>query len=400
MTVTTTPDKKGHFGIYGGRYAAETLMPALLELEAAYLAAKRNKGFQQELTRYLRDYSGRETPLYYAKRLTEKLGGAKIYLKREDLGHTGSHKINNTVGQALLSLRMGKKRVIAETGAGQHGVATATVAALFGMECQIFMGEEDIRRQAPNVFRMQVLGAEVVPVSSGTATLKDAMNEAMRQWVARVRDTYYVIGSTAGPHPYPMMVRDFQSVIGRETKRQIRKSEGRLPDFLIACVGGGSNAMGLFYPFKDDTSVAMIGVEAAGKGIKTGEHAASIAAGRVGVLHGNKTYLLQDENGQVRDAYAIAAGLDYPGVGPEHAYFHETGRVRYVTVDDQEAIGAFIALSRYEGIIPALESAHAVAHAMQLAPKLGKTKIIVINLSGRGDKDAGIIAERTGVVKT
>jgi tryptophan synthase beta chain len=391
----TGPDKKGHFGIYGGRYAAETLMPALLELEAAYRAAKKDKGFQQELTHYLRDYSGRETPLYYARRLTEKLGGARIYLKREDLGHTGSHKINNTLGQALLALRMGKKRVIAETGAGQHGVATATVAALFGMKCQIFMGEEDIRRQAPNVFRMQVLGAEVVPVSSGTATLKDAMNEAMRQWVARVRDTYYVIGSTAGPHPYPMMVRDFQSVIGKEAKRQILKNEGRLPDFLIACVGGGSNAMGLFYPFKDDSTVAMIGVEAAGKGIKTGEHAASIAAGRVGVLHGNKTYLLQDENGQVRDAYAVAAGLDYPGVGPEHAYFHETGRVQYVTVDDQGAINAFIALSQYEGIIPALESAHAVAHAMQLAPKLGKKKIIVINLSGRGDKDAGIIAERT-----
>jgi tryptophan synthase beta chain len=394
------PDKKGHFGIYGGRYAAETLMPALLELEAAYLSAKKDKEFQQELTRYLCEYSGRETPLYYAQRLTEKLGGARIYLKREDLGHTGSHKINNTLGQALLALRMGKRRVIAETGAGQHGVATATVAALFGMECQIFMGEEDIRRQAPNVFRMQVLGAEVVPVSSGTATLKDAMNEAMRQWVARVRDTYYVIGSTAGPHPYPMMVRDFQSVIGKETRRQILKQEGRLPDFLIACVGGGSNAMGLFYPFKDDTRVAMIGVEAAGKGITTGEHAASIAAGRVGVLHGNKTYLLQDENGQVRDAYAIAAGLDYPGVGPEHAYFKETGRASYVTIDDQEAIEAFIALSQYEGIIPALESAHAVAYAMQLAPKLGRNKIIVINLSGRGDKDASIIAERTGAAKT
>jgi tryptophan synthase beta chain len=394
------PDKKGHFGIYGGRYAAETLMPALLELEAAYLSAKKDKEFQQELARYLCEYSGRETPLYYAQRLTEKLGGARIYLKREDLGHTGSHKINNTLGQALLALRMGKRRVIAETGAGQHGVATATVAALFGMECQIFMGEEDIRRQAPNVFRMQVLGAEVVPVSSGTATLKDAMNEAMRQWVARVRDTYYVIGSTAGPHPYPMMVRDFQSVIGKETRRQILKQEGRLPDFLIACVGGGSNAMGLFYPFKDDTRVAMIGVEAAGKGITTGEHAASIAAGRVGVLHGNKTYLLQDENGQVRDAYAIAAGLDYPGVGPEHAYFKETGRASYVTIDDQEAIEAFIALSQYEGIIPALESAHAVAYAMQLAPKLGRNKIIVINLSGRGDKDASIIAERTGAAKT
>jgi tryptophan synthase beta chain len=393
----SAPDKKGHFGIYGGRYAAETLMPALLELEQAYLSAKKDKEFQQELSRYLRDYSGRETPLYFARRLTEKLGGARIYLKREDLGHTGSHKINNTLGQALLALRMGKRRVIAETGAGQHGVATATVAALFGMECQIFMGEEDIRRQAPNVFRMQILGAEVVPVSSGTATLKDAMNEAMRQWVARVRDTYYVIGSTAGPHPYPMMVRDFQSVIGKETKRQILKREGRLPDFLIACVGGGSNAMGLFYPFKDDAAVAMIGVEAAGKGIKTGQHAASIAAGSVGVLHGNKTYLLQDEHGQVRDAYSIAAGLDYPGVGPEHASFKEQGRVSYVTVDDQEAVQAFIDLSQYEGIIPALESAHAVAYAMQLAPQLEKAKIIVINLSGRGDKDAGIIAERTEV---
>jgi tryptophan synthase beta chain len=394
---TTTPDKKGHFGIYGGRYAAETLMPALLELEAAYLSAKKDREFQQELSRYLRDYSGRETPLYFARRLTEKLGGARIYLKREDLGHTGSHKINNTLGQILLARRMGKKRVIAETGAGQHGVATATVAALFGMECRIFMGEEDIRRQAPNVFRMQILGAEVVPVSSGTATLKDAMNEAMRQWVARVRDTYYVIGSTAGPHPYPMMVRDFQSVIGKETKRQILKREDRLPDLLIACVGGGSNAMGLFYPFKDDPAVAMIGVEAAGKGIKTKQHAASIAAGSVGVLHGNKTYLLQDEHGQVRDAYSIAAGLDYPGVGPEHASFKETGRASYVTVDDQDAVQAFIALSQYEGIIPALESAHAVAYAMQLAPQLGKKKIIVINLSGRGDKDAGIIAEQTGV---
>jgi tryptophan synthase beta chain len=393
----TAPDKKGHFGIYGGRYAAETLMPALLELEAAYLSAKKDKEFQQELGRYLQDYSGRETPLYFARRLTEKLGGAKIYLKREDLGHTGSHKINNTLGQALLAQRMGKQRVIAETGAGQHGVATATVAALFGMECQIFMGEEDIRRQAPNVFRMQILGAEVIPVSSGTATLKDAMNEAMRQWVARVRDTYYVIGSTAGPHPYPMMVRDFQSVIGKETRRQILKQEGRLPDFLIACVGGGSNAMGLFYPFKDDAAVAMVGVEAAGKGIKTGQHAASIAAGSVGVLHGNKTYLLQDEHGQVRDAFSIAAGLDYPGVGPEHAYFHEQGRASYVTVDDQEAIQAFITLSQYEGIIPALESAHAVAYAMQLAPQLDKEKIIVINLSGRGDKDAAIIAEQTGV---
>jgi tryptophan synthase beta chain len=390
------PDKNGHFGIYGGRYAAETLMPALIELEGAYLQARKDKAFQAEFTQYLREYSGRETPLYYAHRLTEELGGARIYLKREDLGHTGSHKINNTLGQALLARRMGKGRVIAETGAGQHGVATATVAALFGMECQIFMGEEDIRRQAPNVLRMNILGAEIIPVSSGTATLKDAMNEAMRQWVARVRDTFYVIGSTAGPHPYPLMVRDFQSCIGRETKRQLMKREGRLPDFLIACVGGGSNAMGLFYPFKDDPGVAMIGVEAAGQGMVTGLHAASIAAGRIGVLHGNKTYLLQDEDGQVRDASSIAAGLDYPGVGPEHVLFHETGRAQYVTIDDHEAVQAFITLSKYEGIIPALESAHAVAYAMQLAPELAKEKIIVINLSGRGDKDAGIIAQWTG----
>ena len=390
----TSPAKNGHFGIFGGRYAAETLMPALIELEEAYLRARGDKTFQGELALYLREYSGRETPLYYARRLTEKLRGAKIYLKREDLNHTGAHKINNTVGQALLARRMGKKSVIAETGAGQHGVAVATVAALFGMECQIFMGEEDIQRQSPNVLRMKILGAEVVPVTFGTATLKDAMSEAIRQWVTRVRDTFYVIGSTAGPHPYPMMVRDFQSVIGRETKRQIRKREGRLPDYLIACVGGGSNAMGLFYPFKDDRGVAMIGVEAAGKGINTGMHAASISAGRIGVLHGNKTYLLQDGNGQVRDAYSIAAGLDYPGVGPEHSYFHETGRAKYVTIDDQVAVDAFISLARYEGIIPAMESAHAVAYAMKLAPSLDKEKIIVVNLSGRGDKDAGIIAER------
>jgi tryptophan synthase beta chain len=390
----TRPDETGHFGIFGGRYAAETLMPALLELEEAYLQARRDREFQGELISYLAEYSGRETPLYHARRLTEKLGGAKIYLKREDLNHTGAHKINNTLGQALLAKRMGKKRVIAETGAGQHGVATATVAALFGMECQIFMGQEDMRRQSSNVLRMKILGAEVVPVTSGTATLKDAMNEAMRQWVTSVRDTFYVIGSTAGPHPYPMMVRDFQSVIGKETRRQILKREGRLPDFLIACVGGGSNAMGLFYPFKGDREVAMIGVEAAGKGIKTGMHAASISAGMIGVLHGNKTYLLQDENGQVRDAYSIAPGLDYPGVGPEHAYFHATERAKYVTINDREACQAFISLARYEGIIPALESAHAVAYAMQLASSLDGEKIIVINLSGRGDKDAGIIAER------
>ncbi len=389
----TLPDRKGHFGIFGGRYASETLMPALIELEEAYRTAKRDRSFQQELRGYLRDYAGRETPLYYARRLTEKLGGARIYLKREDLNHTGSHKINNTLGQALLARRMGKRRVIAETGAGQHGVATATVAALFGMDCQIFMGEEDIRRQAPNVFRMKVLGAEVVPVASGTATLKDAMNEAMRQWVTRVRDTFYVIGTTAGPHPYPEMVRNFQSVIGRETKKQILGREGKLPDVLIACVGGGSNAMGLFHPFRDDAEVAMIGVEAAGKGMATGCHAASISAGRVGVLHGNKTYLLQDENGQVRDAYSIAAGLDYPGVGPEHGYFHKTGRARYVSIEDKEAVSAFMELSRCEGIIPAMESAHAVAYAMKLAPGMARDRIIIVNLSGRGDKDAAAIAE-------
>jgi tryptophan synthase beta chain len=388
------PDKNGHFGIFGGRYVAETLMPALIELEEAYRIAKRDRTFKNEFDYYLKEYAGRETPLYYSQRLTEELGGAKIYLKREDLNHTGSHKINNTLGQALLARRMGKKRVIAETGAGQHGVATATVAALFGMECRIFMGEEDIRRQAPNVFRMKILGSEVVSVTSGTATLKDAMNEAMRHWVSRVRDTFYVIGTTAGPHPYPMMVREFQSVIGRETIKQIKKKEGRLPDIIIACIGGGSNAMGIFYPFKDIPEVKMIGVEAAGKGISTGQHAASICAGKVGVLHGNKTYLLQDKDGQVHDAYSIAAGLDYPGVGPEHGFFRDTGRAHYVSIEDEEAIQAFMLLSKCEGIIPAMESAHAVAYAMKIAPTLNKNKIIVINLSGRGDKDAETITQR------
>jgi len=386
------PDKHGHFGIFGGRYVAETLMPALLELEDTYRQARKDKTFRRELAGYLRDYSGRETPLYFARRLTEHLGGAKIYLKREDLNHTGSHKLNNTLGQALLARRMGKKRVIAETGAGQHGVATATVAALFGMECQVFMGEEDIRRQAPNVFRMKILGAKVVPVASGTATLKDAMNEAMRQWVSRVRDTFYVIGTTAGPHPYPMMVRDFQSVIGREVRKQILDREGRLPDVLVACVGGGSNAMGLFYPFRHEAAIRMIGVEAAGKGLMTSRHAASISAGRVGVLHGNKTYLLQDQGGQVHDAYSIAAGLDYPGVGPEHGYFHDSGRATYVSVTDTEAVEAFLCLSRLEGIIPAMESAHAVAYAIKMAPELRKDKIMIVNLSGRGDKDAEAIS--------
>ncbi len=392
--MNNQPDKYGHFGIFGGRYAAETLMPALIELEIADKAAQKDKAFQQEFAWYQKEYAGRETPLYFARSMTKSLGGAKIYLKREDLNHTGSHKINNTLGQALLARRMGKKKVIAETGAGQHGVATATVAALFGMECRIFMGEEDIRRQAPNVFRMKILGAEVVPVASGTATLKDAMNEAMRYWVASVRDTFYIIGTTAGPHPYPQMVRNFQSVIGRETKKQINKIEGRNPDVLVACVGGGSNAMGMFYPFRNETDVVMYGVEAAGHGLNTSEHSASINAGKVGVLHGNKTYLLQDKHGQVHDAYSIAAGLDYPGVGPEHAYFHATNRVNYMTITDDEAIEAFSFLSRKEGIIPALESAHALAYTMKIAPKMAKNKIIVVCLSGRGDKDAQTIIEK------
>jgi tryptophan synthase beta chain len=396
MKRNSLPDKRGHFGIFGGRYVAETIMPALLELEEAYGASRSDRAFQKDLDRYLRDYAGRETPLYLAKNLTEKLGGARIYLKREDLNHTGSHKINNTLGQALLARKMGKKKVIAETGAGQHGVATATVAALFGMECRVFMGVEDIRRQAPNVSRMKMLGAEVVPVSAGTGTLKDAMNEAMRHWVTHVRDTYYIIGSTAGPHPYPVMVRDFQSIIGREARRQILKAEGRLPDYLIACVGGGSNAMGLFYPFRNDSYVRMVGVEAAGKGTWTKEHAATLGTGTVGVLHGNKTYLLQDEEGQVRDAYSIAAGLDYPGVGPEHSYFKDTERATYVSVEDREAVQAFLFLSTQEGIIPALESAHAVAYAMKIAPTLERDRVLVINLSGRGDKDAGIVGEWSG----
>jgi tryptophan synthase beta chain len=397
IMVKRLPDKKGHFGVFGGRYVAETLMPALIEIEKAYRRAVRDRDFQSQFRSYLQEYAGRETPLYFAGNLTEKLGGARVYLKREDLNHTGAHKINNTLGQALLARRMGKKRVIAETGAGQHGVATATVAALFGMACQVFMGAEDIRRQAPNVFRMKMLGAEVIPVTSGTATLKNAMNEAMRHWVAHVRDTFYVIGTTAGPHPYPVMVRDFQSVIGREAKKQILKKEGRLPDFLVACVGGGSNAMGLFYPFRNDQAVAMIGVEAGGKGIETGFHAASISAGQVGVLHGNKTYLLQDAHGQVRDAHSISAGLDYPGVGPEHSYFHKTGRAKYVAVTDDEALEAFLLLTTCEGIMPAMESAHAIAYVMKLAPSLDRDKIIVVNLSGRGDKDMGIVAEKMGV---
>ncbi|HKK01220.1 MAG TPA: tryptophan synthase subunit beta, partial [Desulfuromonadales bacterium] len=380
-----------------GRYVAETLMPALLELEEAYRAAQADPSFQEEVDYWLKDYVGRPSPLYFARRLTEHCGGAKIYLKREDLNHTGAHKVNNTVGQVLLARRMGKKKVIAETGAGQHGVATATVAALFGLECQVFMGTEDIRRQSLNVFRMKLLGAKVHGVTSGTATLKDAMNDALRHWVTHVRDTFYVIGTVAGPHPYPQMVRDFQSVIGRETKEQIFAHEGRLPDAAVACIGGGSNAMGLFYPFVEDASVRLIGVEAAGLGIESGKHAASISAGAVGVLHGNKTYLLQDQAGQIQHAHSISAGLDYPGVGPEHAHLKDLGRAEYVSITDAEALEGFQLLTRLEGIIPALESAHAVAHVLKLAPTMSKEQTIVVCLSGRGDKDIHTVAEAMGV---
>jgi tryptophan synthase beta chain len=387
------PDAAGHFGPFGGRYVAETLMPAILELEASYRRITAEPEFQKELARLLQDYAGRPTPLFLAERLTKDIGGAAIYLKREDLAHTGAHKINNTIGQALLARWMGKRKLIAETGAGQHGVATATTAALFGMECRIFMGVEDIQRQAPNVQRMHLLGAVVVPVSSGTGTLKDAMNEAIRYWVEAVTDTFYVIGSVAGPHPYPMMVRDFQQVIGIEVKRQMRAASGRLPDALIACVGGGSNAMGLFYPFLED-AVELIGVEAAGKGIDTRQHAAALGAGTVGVLHGSKSYVLQDANGQIQEAHSISAGLDYPGVGPEHAFLKETRRARYVAVTDDEALQAFQTLCRLEGIIPALESSHALAWAMQEARRRPKQDLLVVNLSGRGDKDLGIVAPR------
>jgi len=372
-------------------------MPALIELEKAYSAARRDPAFRREFQRQLREYAGRETPLYFAERLTKKLGGARIYLKREDLCHTGAHKINNTLGQILLAQRMGKQRIIAETGAGQHGVATATVAARFGMECEIYMGKEDVARQSLNVFRMKLLGAKVKVVESGSNTLKDAMNEALRDWVTNVRTTYYLIGSVAGPHPYPMMVRDFQSVIGKEAKRQILAAEGRLPDYLVACVGGGSNSMGLFYPFIRDSRVKMIGVEAAGAGLKTGRHAATILGGEVGVLHGSKSYLIQDRNGQVRHTHSIAAGLDYPGVGPELSYLRDQGRIRFASATDREAIAALKELAEVEGIIPALESAHAIAEVMRLAPRLKKNQIVVVNLSGRGDKDMGTVGEYLGV---
>jgi tryptophan synthase beta chain len=391
------PDKKGHFGIYGGRYVSETLMPALLELESAYKHYRTEPSFKKDIIYYLKHYVGRETPLFFAERFSRHLGGAKVYLKREDLNHTGAHKINNTIGQILLAKRMGKTRIIAETGAGQHGVATATVAALFGFECVIYMGAEDIKRQSLNVFRMKLLGARVVPVTSGTNTLKDAMNEALRDWITNVRTTFYIIGSVAGPHPYPQMVRDFQKIIGEESKKQIFAKEGKLPDYVVACVGGGSNAIGIFYPFLKHKRVRLFGVEAAGEGLKSNKHSAPLCAGTVGVLHGNKNYLLQDQHGQVKAAHSIAAGLDYPGVGPEHCYLKDSKRVKYVSVTDKEALNAFQTLTRTEGIMPALESAHAIAYVQKLAPGLNKNKIILVNLSGRGDKDIHIVGDAMGV---
>jgi len=390
------PDARGHFGIFGGRYAAETLMPLILDLEAAYAAAKADPAFHAELDDLLGHYAGRPSPLYFAERLTQHFGGAKIYFKRDELNHTGSHKINNCLGQILLARRMKKGRIIAETGAGQHGVATATVAARFGLPCVIYMGAADIERQQPNVFRMKLLGAEVIPVTSGTATLKDAMNEALRDWVTNVMDTFYIIGTAAGPHPYPMLVRDFQSVIGREAREQMLDREGRLPDSLVACIGGGSNAIGLFHPFLDDPGVAMYGVEAAGKGLETGLHAASIAGGQPGVLHGNRTYLLQNEDGQITDAHSISAGLDYPGIGPEHAWLHEAGRVNYVSATDDEALAAFQLCTKLEGIIPALEPAHALAYVAKLAPGLPRDHLMCMNMCGRGDKDIFAVARMLG----
>jgi len=390
------PDELGHFGPYGGRFVPETLMPALKELEEAYLALKDDSSFKEELDYYLRDYAGRPSPLYFAERLTRELGGAKTYLKREDLVHTGAHKINNALGQSLLARRMGKGRVIAETGAGQHGVATATAAALLGLECVVYMGSVDMRRQALNVFRMRQMGAEVREVASGSQTLKDAINEAMRDWVTNVRTTHYILGSVAGAHPYPMIVRDFQSVIGREAREQILAKEGRLPDVLVACVGGGSNAIGLWHAFLADEGVELVGVEAGGEGIPTGRHAARFAEETVGVLHGSRSYLLEANEGQIRETHSISAGLDYPGVGPEHSYLHDTGRARYTWATDAEALEAFQALSRLEGIIPALESAHAVAEAMKLAPTMSADKLMIVNLSGRGDKDVETVARALG----
>ncbi len=391
------PDARGRFGPYGGRFVAETLMPLILEVEKAYEEAKRDPAFMNEWRRLLTHYVGRPSPLWLAERLTQKLGGAKIYFKRDELNHTGAHKINAVLGQIMLAKRMGKTRIIAETGAGQHGVATATACALFDLPCTVFMGATDVERQQPNVFRMKLLGAEVVPVTSGAATLKDAMNEGLRDWVANVHDTYYCIGTVAGPHPFPMMVRDFQSVIGTEAREQMMAAEGRLPDLLVAAIGGGSNAMGLFYPFLDDSSVAMHGVEAAGKGVDTEEHAASLTKGRPGVLHGNRTYLLQDEFGQILEAHSISAGLDYPGVGPEHSWLHDIKRVEYTSATDDEALSAFQLCSRMEGIIPALEPAHALAHVIKIAPSMPKDKLIIMNMCGRGDKDIFTVARALGV---
>jgi len=396
-SLRSGPDATGHFGAFGGRFVAETLMPLLLDLEKAYETAKKDPSFQKELNGLLTHYVGRESPLYFAPRLTEHFGGAKIYLKREDLNHTGAHKINNCLGQILLARRMGKTRIIAETGAGQHGVATATVAARFGLPCVVYMGEVDTERQKPNVFRMHLLGAEVRPVTSGSRTLKDAMNEALRDWVANVEDTFYIIGSAAGPHPYPALVRDFQTVIGNEARAQMLAQEGKLPDLVVACVGGGSNAIGMFHPFVDDTDVEIHGVEAAGEGVETPRHAATLSKGSLGVLHGARSYLLQDADGQVLEAHSISAGLDYPGVGPEHSWLKDIGRVKYYSATDKEALDAFQVLSELEGIIPALESAHALAHVARVAPKMGKDKSIALCLSGRGDKDVFSVAEALGV---
>ncbi|MDH3694248.1 MAG: tryptophan synthase subunit beta [Gammaproteobacteria bacterium] len=391
------PDDSGHFGIFGGRFVAETLMPLILNVEKAYTTARNDSAFQEEFDHYAKHYIGRPSPLYFAKRLTEHFGGAKIYFKRDELNHTGSHKINNTLGQILLAQRMGKKRIIAETGAGQHGVATATVCALFDLPCVVYMGATDIERQAPNVFRMKLLGAEVVPVTSGTGTLKDAMNDALRDWVTNVEDTFYIIGTVAGPHPYPMMVRNFQSVIGNEVREQLAELEGRLPDTLVACIGGGSNAMGLFHPFLDDREIKIIGVEAAGLGVDTDKHAASLTGGQPGVLHGNRTYLLQNDDGQILDAHSISAGLDYPGIGPEHSWLHDSGRVEYASVTDNEALEAFQLCCRMEGIIPALEPAHALAHVAKIAPQMSQDQILVMNMCGRGDKDVFTVADALDV---
>ena len=395
-TYRNGPDDVGHFGLFGGRYVAETLMPLILEVERAYAAAASDPNFAAELDSFRTHYAGRPSPLYFAERLTAHYGGAKVYFKRDELNHTGSHKINNCLGQILLAKRLGKTRIIAETGAGQHGVATATVCARFGLDCVVYMGAKDIERQKPNVFRMNLLGADVRTVDKGSATLKEAMNEALRDWVANVDDTYYLIGTAAGPHPYPTMVRDFQSVIGEELRDQMQAAEGRLPDTLVACIGGGSNAIGLFHPFLDDADVRMIGVEAAGKGLETGEHAASISGGNPGVLHGNRTFLLQEDGGQIKDAHSISAGLDYPGIGPEHAWLHMQGRVDYVSATDQEALAAFQLCSKLEGIIPALEPAHALSYVQKIAPELPEDHLIVMNMCGRGDKDVFTVAEALG----